>query len=282
MTVFRGGFLIHYTCAFPKPAYHSWPERSMVPLKTFRNAFGYNDVVLRRKPVRLPGQDLRDVPTYTIPEAAGFLAIPRRTMSYWFQAEKFLRPTARYDHGQISLLSFKDISEAYVLEILRSVYGIGPRKLRDILINVRKETKLKRPLIEADLGVLFGKVIIVKPPRGKAPRRDIDLSSHRNLALPGLIDIAGTRLLRDENNAPYRLYPWRLMSQADNSCPITVDPDIMSGRAVVTGSRIPITLLAGMHRLGQSAEEIATNYKLETEIVRKVLRHIENPLPKVA
>ena len=154
--------------------------------------------------------------------------------------------------------------------------GAPPAALRP------RRTKLKRPFIEADLGMLFGTVIMVKPARGKLPRRDIDLAKHRNLALPGLVDIAGTRLLRDKQNIPYRLHPWRLMSRNDSSTPITVDPEIMSGRAVVTGTRIPISLLAGMKNSGKTIEQIAKSYRLHVDVTEKVLRHIERSIQKVA
>ena len=251
-----------------------------MPTKTFHTPFGYNDFVLRRKPIRQPGQDVRDIPTYTIPEAAGFLAIPKRTMFDWFQKPSLLKPSAMY--GDIALLSFRDISEAYILEILRNVYGFRLRALTEILTNAKRETKLKRPLIEADLGVVLGKLVLVKPQRGVLPRRDIDLGHGRNLMLQGLLDIAGKRLPRDNRHAPLRLYPWRFMSQSDDSCPITVDPDIMSGRAVITGSRIPISLVFGMNKRGKTAADIAKNYNLKTEAVEKALQHIERPLQKVA
>ena len=247
--------------------------------KTFRSIFGYNDFVLRRKPIRSPGQDLRDIPTYTIPEAAGMLAIPRSTMFSWFQKPSLLKPSAMY--GDIALLSFHDISEAYILEILRSVYGIRPRAIADMLANAKKETHLKRPLIQADLGIVFGKLVLVKPKRGRVPRHDVDLAS-RNLMLTGLLDIIGKRLPRDNHHAPSRLYPWRLMSQNDDSLPVTVDPDVMSGRAVITGTRIPLTLIAGMKKRGRTISEIAKSYNLEAEAVKKALQHIERPIQKVA
>lgn len=248
--------------------------------RTFRTPFGYNDFVLRRKPLRQPGQDLRDVATYTIPEAAAFLAIPQRTMFDWFQKPYLLKPSAMY--GEIALLSFRDISEAYILEILRNVYGFRLRALTEILANARKETKLKRPLIEADLGVVFGKLVLVKAQKGKVPRRDVDLAYGRNLVLSGLLDIAGKRLPRDNRHAPMRLYPWRLMSQSDDSTPITVDPDIMSGRAVISGTRIPITLVMGMKKRGKTAADIARNYNLKHEVVEKAIQHLERPIQKVA
>jgi len=249
--------------------------------ETFLSYFDYNEPVLRRKPSRQPGQDVRDVPTYTIPEAAASLAIPRRTMNNWFGGQcPVLKPTKKY--GEIALLSFNDISEAYVLEILRTVYGFPLQSLRQVVENAKRETKLKRPLIDGDLTVVFSNLVFEKPARGKQPRRFIDLAHYRNLVFPELVDILGKRVLRDRKNSPYRLYPWRLLRTEDDSQPITIDPKIMSGRAVITGTRVPVSALVGLAHSGKTAEQIATSYNLNQEVVRKAIQHIERPLSKVA
>jgi uncharacterized protein (DUF433 family) len=149
--------------------------------------------------------------------------------------------------------------------------------------NAKDETTLKRPLIEADLRVVFRNLVLEKPARGKLPRRSVDLAHHgRNLVIPELVDIVGTRIPKDKQHMPYRLYPWRLLSPDDDSRPVTVDPDVMSGRAVVTGTRIPITLLIGMKRSGKTLQQMAKTYNLPVDVVRKALLHIEKPLQKVA
>jgi hypothetical protein len=43
--------------------------------------------MLNRKPTRKPGQDISSVPTYTIPEAAAFLAISSRTLFSWYEGD---------------------------------------------------------------------------------------------------------------------------------------------------------------------------------------------------
>ena len=60
--------------------------------------------MLRNKPVRQPGQDIRTLPTFTIPEAAEALAIKPRTMFSWYEGDDpILKASGAY--GSIHLLS---------------------------------------------------------------------------------------------------------------------------------------------------------------------------------
>ncbi len=51
----------------------------------------------------------------------------------------------------------------------------------------------------------------------------------------------------------------------------------MSGRLVVTGTRVPVTVLLHKHIAGKTHQEIARSYGLTPEIVEKALNHIERP-----
>jgi uncharacterized protein (DUF433 family) len=253
-----------------------------VTLRTFRSLFGYTDEVLQSKPVRQAGQDLRDVPTYTIPEVAAFLAVPPRTMHYWFsKGVGMLKPSGSY-YGDIALLSFRDVAEAYVVEVLRSVYGFNLSTLHSIVANARRETGLERPLTEANLLVLFRKLILAKPARGRRPRQMIDLGQVDQLVIPELVDLLGERILVDKKRIPYCIYPWRLLSTERASRPVSMAPDVLSGRLVVTGTRIPVRILLGQKLLGRSQEEIAENYHISLDAVQKALAHIERPILKAA
>lgn len=238
--------------------------------------------MLNRKPVRQPDQDLRDVPTYTIPEAAGYLAVPQRTMQYWFSKRVGMLEASGSYFGDIALLSFIDLAEAYVLEVLRSVYEFNLATLRNIVVNAKKETNLEHPLIEADLRVLFKKIILAKPAHGGRPRQMIDLGKVQQLVIPELVDLLGQRILVDRKRIPYRIYPWRLLSTERESRPVSMSPDVLSGRLVVTGTRVPVRVLLGQKLSGKSPGQIATDYHLSLEIVQKALAHIERPIQKAA
>lgn len=233
------------------------------------------------RPNRGNGQDLRDVPTYTIPEAATFLAVPSRTLHYWFSGKnRVFRPAGDYDN--YSLLSFQDVAEAYMLYVLRHFHDFSAARIRHSLENLRKETKSKHPLFHADLSVFDSRLIFEKKARGTVGRQYVDLSNHRQLALPGIVDIYRKRILQDEHKQPLRMFPWRLFSEDNDSRPVSLDPEVLSGRLVVTGTRIPVATLQGLKAANKSLEEIAENYGLGVEVVQKALKHIEKPILKVA
>src|SRR5271170_3547049 len=102
-------------CRLVKAMHPLWGEQKEKSIacekypKTFRTIYGYNELVRILRPSRKQREDLRDLPTYSIPEAATFLAIPPSTLSYWFSGtRRILHPTG--DYRAHSLLSFKDLA----------------------------------------------------------------------------------------------------------------------------------------------------------------------------
>jgi len=237
--------------------------------------------VLKGKRKRRIDEDLRELPTYTLPEAARFLGTSRRTLQDWFaEGSDILRPSSRI--SRVAMLSFRDLSEAYVLTLLTKFYRFRLNAVREMMERAKQETGLARPLIEADLKILFHSLILEKRSRGCLAREAIDLSGNGNLVFPELVDQLGKRIVRDENNGPLRLFPWRLGSDTDQSRPVSLDPEIVSGRLVVTGTRIPVRVLLGKRNAGSSDGEIARSYRISEDSVRKALLHIERPLHKKA
>lgn len=252
-------------------------------LGTFRRIFGYTYSVRIRKPVRKRGQDLRDLPLYTIPEAAAFLAIPPRTLHYWFAgSHRVYAPAGEYPG--YSLLSFRDAAEAYRLYILREMYEIPPLRIRIFLAALRKETNRRHPLLTSDIKVIEKTLFYDKPPRGKRGREVIDLSGNRQLAIGQLVDQFGKRIIQDKDKrrTPLTIYPWRMLRTEPESVFVSLDPDVMSGSLVVSGTRIPVGIIMGMKLSGKTTQQIAAIYSLTKEEVQKALIHIDRPVQKVA
>jgi uncharacterized protein (DUF433 family) len=53
-----------------------------------------------------------------------------------------------------------------------------------------------------------------------------------------------------------------------------MNPEIMSGRLVVIGTRIPVSVLSEERRAGNSIAEIARDFGLEQDIIEKALTHV--------
>jgi len=222
------------------------------------------------KPIREKGQDIRHVPTYTIPEAAGFLAVRRRTLFSWYEGdEPLLEASGR--HGAAHLLSYRDIEEAYRVHLLRERSGFSLQFLRRSMSNARKMFGSRHPLQRADaVKECLTDLVYDKPARGKSPRTITSLGQKPGQqVVDEVADLFAERIVDGEF-----IFPWRFAATDHESRPVSMNPQIMSGRLVVAGTRIPVATLVGRKRAGESAGEIAKEYDLEPDTVEKALAHI--------
>ncbi len=238
---------------------------------------GYTSSVRVVKPPRGKRQDLRDLPTYTFSEAARYLAIPKGTLEYWYSGpERLYSPAGNY--GTYSLLSFRDMAQAYLIHMLRTHHRVPVAKLRQYLMSLSKETKAKYPLLDPKVKAGDGRMFYDRPARNQSDREVLDLSGVGQFAIGPVIDLYAKRIVNDERDNPTQLFPWRLFVEDQDSQPVSIDPQVMSGQAVVTGTRIPVSILVGMKGKGKSIEKIADTYRLNQTLVEKAIQHFERPV----
>jgi uncharacterized protein (DUF433 family) len=233
--------------------------------------------VLYKKPIRQSKQALVELPTYTIPEAATFLAInPARLFDWYAGKHPILRPSGQI--GNIQLLSFRDLEEAYKVYLLRSAHSKSLQYLRIAMSDARLRTGSEHPLLTHQIDVME-RLALITPGRGKRKRRaetlgDTSVPDY----FPDVVKAWGVRIsvTRDE------IFPWRYASKDDASTPVSLNPEIMSGRLVLRGTRIPVNILWGRMKTGEKVEAIAEDYRIDPKQVRQALVHIDETLPKVA
>ena len=232
--------------------------------------YGPGEEMLRNKPSRRPGQDLRTVPTYTIPEAAEFLAIRPRTMFSWYEGnEPILKASAVC--GSTHLLSYRDIEEAYRVYLLRERFQFSLQFLKRSMRNARKMFRSQHPLQRADaVKECLQDLVYDKPARGNNPRTITSLGQKPGQqSIKEVVDMFAERIEPGEF-----IYPWRFASTDHQSRPVSMNPNIMSGRLVVVGTRIPVNTLLGSKRAGETIQQIANDYNLDPDVVEKALIHI--------
>jgi uncharacterized protein (DUF433 family) len=217
-------------------------------------------------------QDLRDYPTYTIPEAAVYLGMSRRTLYRWISDNPLWAPAGISDHVQ--LLSFKDLAQAHFIEFIRKHAGISMQKAKEILRNAQLETNSQYPLLNKNIKVLFRHILLDKPRRRGVSRHVVDLSQHRQFVMQHVVDLFATRIRRNKRGELERIYPWRFYRRGDKRTPVTLDPDVMSGRLVITGTRIPARLLMSRKENGEGIPALAEDYKIKEAIIEQALRHL--------
>jgi len=228
------------------------------------------DLMLTNKPTRKPRQLIQTVPTYTIPEAAAFLAINQRTLFSWYEGhEPILKASGFY--GDIHLLSYRDLEEAYRVYLLRERFGFSLQFLRVSMRNARAMFRSQHPLQRVDaVKEWLQDLIYEQPARGGKPRTVTSLGQHPGQRV--IKEVADMFSERIDNEG--FIFPWRFASTDRTSRPVSINPNIMSGRLVVSGTRIPVIALLESKRSGMKVPEIARDYGLDTETVEKALIHI--------
>jgi len=227
------------------------------------------------RPQLSSGQDKRDLGRYSIPQAAGFIGMPSRTMRSWFRGNHRLFEPA-YRHGDAVLLSFNDVTEAYIIQVLRSHYDYSPVRLRSVVRGLRESSKLERPLAQREFYAIPEFQSLVDKRTVKGQQINIDLAHHGNLVFEEFVNALGKRVQRDGRGRAYRLLPWH--DAASDDSPVSMAPNVMSGELVVTGTRIPAVAVMAEYKSGHSLEDIADLYSLSLDLVRKVLIHFERKL----
>lgn len=173
--------------------------------------------------------------------------------------------------GAAHLLSYRDIEEAYRVYLLRARFDFSLQFLRKSMYNARKMFRSQHPLQRADaVKECLRDIVYDRPARGNRPRTITSLGQRPGQQLvEEVVNLFAERIETGEF-----IFPWRFAATDHQSRPVSMNPNIMSGRLVVAGTRIPVFVLVGSKRSGMSTPEIAKDYGLDEEIVEKALIHV--------
>ena len=97
----------------------------------------------------LTERDLREVPTYSIAEAAGYPRLPKSTLRAWFLGQKSFRTVIEIADRKGRRLSFINLVEAFVLSAIHREHIIPFPKVRKAMDYLRRTFKTHRPLVRS-------------------------------------------------------------------------------------------------------------------------------------
>ncbi len=152
------------------------------------------------------------MPTYTIPEAAAFLAINSRTLFSWYEGgEPILRASGR--SGSTHLLSYRDLEEAYRVYLLRERFRFSLQFLRRSMLNAREMFGCQHPLQRADaVKECLKDLVYDSPARGPRPRTITSLGHQPGQqVVTEVVDLFGARI-----EAGNFIFPWRFAGTDQN------------------------------------------------------------------
>jgi len=219
-------------------------------------------------------QDLRELPAYSIAEAAGYLRLPKSTLRAWLvgqpyrvgEVQRFFRPVIEIADAKHRSLSFINLVEAFVLGGLRRKHTVPLGKVRKAVEYVRKHFNSKRPLAEeqfetdgVDLFVRkFGELI--------------GASQEGQQMMESMLRQRLKLVKRDPAGVPEKLVLFPAPRHKNNSAAVVIDPRISFGRPVLDGLGVRTGILAERFIAGDMLGELARDYGASPEAIENAIR----------
>lgn len=217
-------------------------------------------------------RDPRDLPNYTLSEAARWLGLVENTLRVWCRGQDYVtkagkrraHPVVHPAGVQPLGLSFWNLVECSVLATIRKQHEVSLQKVRKALAYVGKELGKRRPLIEQEFST-DGVGLFVEH-YGKL----IDASQKGQVAMRQILEAGLTRIERDEAGLASRLFPWR--SDPHESRVVAVDPRVAFGQPILASTRIPVEVVFDRFRAGDTIAHLAKDYRVEPAKIEDLVR----------
>ena len=219
--------------------------------------------------------DRREIPAYSVSEAAHYLRVPVSTLRSWFAGQtythlgqrKTFRAVIRPADPKTLILSFSNLVEAYVLSAIRRKHHIGLPTIRRGLSYLIGKLGSKRPLLEEQFATHGTKLFIER--LGQI----INLSQTGQVEMADMIHAYLERVERDAKGLPIKLYPFmRSRPPKDQPRTVVIDPRISFGRPVIAGTGIPTAVLAERFKAGDQPPDLAKDYGASEEAIWDAIR----------
>jgi uncharacterized protein (DUF433 family) len=220
------------------------------------------------------GRDPRDMPAYTIGEAAHYLRIPTPTFRSWVVGrnypikggDRFFSPVISLPNREKRLLSFTNLVEAHVLDAIRGQHNVSLSKVRQAVSFLQKNFATRHPLADQRMETNGWDLFVRK--FGQL----INISQDGQFAMRELLDAHLQRIDRDSAGLAIRLYPFTRKKESIEPRYVLIDPYIAFGRPVLTGTGIPTAVIADRYKAGESIDELANDYDQERSRIEEAIR----------
>ena len=211
-------------------------------------------------------REVREMPAYTVAEAARYLSMPPATLRSWFAGiEGHFAPVIKRAMSGDGRLSFSNVVEAHVLRAVRTKHGISMPHVRKAIDYVQREYDIPRLLVDPGLRAAPGKLFL------KRYAELVELNRSGQHVIEQAFAHHLDALVRDPAGVPIRLFPWIPDPTAGPRRSIVIDPSISFGRPVTTVRGITTAVLADQFDAGASLEDLAADYGLSGQEVEDAL-----------
>ncbi|MFN0107480.1 MAG: DUF433 domain-containing protein [Blastocatellia bacterium] len=232
-------------------------------------------------------EDPREIPVYTLPQAARYLMIPEMTLKSWVKGREYavdggskrkvFKPVILLPNPRLPQLSFMNLVEAHVLNGIRRIENVSFRKIRRGIEYLEKKYPSKHPL--ADRFFQTDGVDLFIDDLGKL----VNISQFGQLGMREVMNKYLRRIDRDPTKfLPLRLYPFlRDAHLEEEPQSVVIDPLVSFGQPTLVKTGISTAIIAERFYAGDSTEDLARDYGIEREKIEEAVRY-EAPYQKAA
>jgi uncharacterized protein (DUF433 family) len=223
-----------------------------------------------------------EIPLYSVFEASRYLQIPENTLRSWVAgrayplrsgASRRSEPVIELADPVNSRLSFRNLTEAHVLDALGRQYQVELPQIRRAVNYLREQFRTPHPLVHHQM-LTDGKHLFVEA----AGLKDVvNASKHGQLAMRDLIGLHLQRVEWDKDGFVARLYPFTRSrptpaEEASQPRVVTMDPRVEFGRPVLKVSAVPTAVIADRYKAGESIADLAEDYGEEPLNIEEAVR----------
>jgi len=241
-----------------------------------------SQAIMGKIKVRRADEDLRELPSYSITEAAYYLGIPPSTLKTWVRGYKRRIITGVYRQypGMIraadprrKLLSFYNLCEAHILDAARR-RDIPTQRLRIAVEYTYEQLPGTHPLLTHEFQTAGRRIFLRGLQRDPVEASRYGQAISLKLA-PTLKKFLKT-LVRDPDDPrrmPIELRPIRRTSVRVS--PVAINPKICSGKPIVRGTDVLASILRQRAGAGEPLSELARDYGLEITQIKRVVQYLK-------
>ncbi|WP_353932733.1 DUF433 domain-containing protein [Okeanomitos corallinicola TIOX110] len=215
--------------------------------------------------------DPRDIPAYSISDAAKYLRIPAGTIRSWIapisNGSQFSKKLILTQDIKPKLLSFINLVEIHVLRAIRKHHQMQRDKVRIALDEIEDQLQLSHFLAREQFRS-HGVDLFIE----KYSSLINNASEYWRTDLKNAFNTHFQRIEFDKNGLAIKLFPFTCSQEEDNPRIVVIDPRIAFGRLVIAETGIPTTVLAERLKAGESIEDLAFDYNCDRLKIEEAIR----------
>jgi uncharacterized protein (DUF433 family) len=220
--------------------------------------------------------EVRDIGAYGISEAAHYLSLPPATLRSWVRGyrykvvdeRRFSEPLIQLPDPAEPLLSFTNVVEAHVLAAIRRDHQVSMQRVRPALDFLERKLGVTHPLAHKEL--LTDGVNLFAEHLGDL----VNLSEDGQLGVREYLRAHLQRVAHDREGLAEKLFPFSRGSESlEQPRVVVLDPRISFGRPSIAGTSIRTDVIASRLKAGESIEELAADYDIESDQIQEAIRY---------